>query len=124
MDQTWSEIIDSYQVDPEAALAADPGPEAEPTAAPSPPTATPQPGPSVPAGKSLFLFNNNTGVDFVIDVIGPTNDSQVIPPNSSHEFILDPGHYTINGHSPGGDYYIEAYEFDLAEGQVFPLDLN
>ncbi|HXV44808.1 MAG TPA: hypothetical protein VEC96_17225, partial [Anaerolineae bacterium] len=67
---------------------------------------------------------NNTGVDFVVDVIGPTNGSQVVPPNSSKEFILDPGSYIINGHSPGGDYRIDAYSFDIAAGQVFPLNLN
>ena len=72
----------------------------------------------------MLVFINNTGVDFVVDVIGPTNSSEVVPPNSSKEFVLDPGHYTINGHSPGGDWAINAYEFDLAAGQVFPLNLN
>jgi hypothetical protein len=72
----------------------------------------------------LFIFINNTGVDFVIDVIGPTNDSKVVPPNSSQQFVLDPGHYIINGHSPGGDWRIDAYSFDIAAGQVFPLNLN
>lgn len=115
---TWNEIIASYWVDPEAALAA--APAAAPTPAPPPAPA----GPSAPAGKGLFVFRNTTGVDFVIDVIGPTNDSQVIPPNSSKEFVLEPGHYTINGHSPGGDYFIDAYQFDIAAGQVFPLTLN
>jgi hypothetical protein len=71
-----------------------------------------------------MLFRNNTGVDFVIDVIGPTNTSQVIPPQSSFEFVLDPGQYTINGHSPGGEYAINAYTFDLVAGQLFPLNLN
>ena len=116
---TRDEILASYEVDPDAAIAIAP--------APVPPTATPRPapaGPSVPTGKAVFLFRNNTSVDFVIDVIGPTNTSQVIPPNSSHEFVLDPGDYIINGHSPGGDYYIDAYNFSVGTGQVFPLDLN
>ncbi len=121
---TWNQIIDSYSVDPDAALVA--APADTPTAAPQPePTKPPVPaGPQAPAGKGLFIFNNHTGVDFVIDVIGPTNDSKVIPPQQSQQFVLDPGHYTINGHSPGGDYYINAYSFDIAAGQVFPLDLN
>ena len=115
----WEEILASYTVDPDAAL--------ETAPAPVPPTATPKPapvGPSAPAGKGLFIFRNQTGLDFVIDVIGPTNTSQVIPPNSSHEFTLDPGSYIINGHSPGGQYVIDAYSFDIAAGQVFPLNLN
>ncbi len=122
MNPTWLEIIGSYQVDSQAALAADPG--EEPAPAPAATAPPPPPGPSAPAGKGLLVFLNNTGVDFVIDVIGPTNVSEVVSPNSSKEFVLDPGHYTINGHSPGGDWAINAYEFDLAAGQVFPLNLN
>jgi hypothetical protein len=118
MQPTWDEIIASYSVDAQAALAAAPT-TPPPTTAPPPP-----PGPSVPAGKGMLIFNNRTGVDFVIDVIGPTNSSEVIPPNSTKEFILDPGNYTINGHSPGGDYVIDAYTFDIAAGQAFPLNLN
>lgn len=120
---TWNAIIDSYSVDPKAAAKALPPPQA---AQPTPkPTAPPAPaGPAAPAGKGLMVFNNHTGVDFVIDVIGPTNTSQVIPPGQSHQFTLDPGHYTINGHSPGGEYAINAYSFDLAAGQVFPINLN
>lgn len=124
---TWNEIIGTYSVDPEAALAAAPAPAQpaqEPVAPAAPTPPPPPPGPSVPAGKGIMLFRNNTGVDFIIDVIGPTNDSKVIPPQSSHEFVLDPGQYTINGHSPGGDYVINAYSFEIAVGQVFPIDLN
>jgi hypothetical protein len=125
LDATWTDIINSYQLDSQAAVAAmpvddTPAPAAAPTKAPPPPPA----GPSAPAGKGLLVFNNNTGVDFVVDVIGPTNTSQVIPPGVAHEFVLDPGHYTLNGHSPGGQWSINAYQFDLAAGQVFPLDLN
>jgi hypothetical protein len=57
-------------------------------------------------------------MDFVVDVIGPTNTSQVIPPNSSHQFIIDPGKYVLNGHSPGGKYFMNAYEFEVGPGQV------
>ena len=117
---TWEQILESYTVDPDAALASLP----TPTPAPRP-TEPPAPAePSAPAGKGVLLFRNNTGLDFVIDVIGPTNTSEVIPPNSAFEFVLDPGQYTINGHSPGGQYAINAYSFDLAVGQVFPLNLN
>ena len=118
LNPTWNAIIQSYGVDPEAVLATTPAP-------PPAPTTPPQPtGPTAPAGKSLMIFGNNTAVDFTIDVIGPTNTSQTIPPNSNFEFVLDPGAYTINGHSPGGEYFIDAYTFDMAVGQVFPLDLN
>lgn len=122
MESTWQKIIESYEVDEKAALAAAP---AE-TSAPAPkPTQPPAPaGPSAPAGKGLFIFINNTGTDFVVDVIGPTNDSKVIPPNSRQQFVLDPGAYVINGHSPGGDYRIDAYSFNIAAGEVFPLNLN
>lgn len=122
MEPTWQKIIESYVVDEEAALAA--APASAPAPAPKP-TQPPAPaGPSAPAGKGLFIFINNTGVDFVVDVIGPTNDSKVVPPNSRQEFVLDPGAYIINGHSPGGDYRIDAYSFNIAAGQVYPLNLN
>jgi len=122
MKPTWDEIIASYGVDAAAAKLVAPDPTPTPRPAP---TATPKPaGPAVPAGKGILLFNNSTGIDFVLDVIGPTNTSEVIPPGTSKEFVLDPGRYTLNGHSPGGQYAINAYEFDLGAGQVFPLNLQ
>jgi len=66
----------------------------------------------------MLTYSNRTDVDFVIDVIGPTNTSQVVPPGQTKEFILDPGHYTINAHSAGGKYYVPSYEFDIAAGQL------
>jgi hypothetical protein len=124
MEPTWHEIIDSYSVDPQAALAAAPesgdGTPTDPTPAPAPkPTQPPAPaGPAIPGGKGMLTYNNQTDVDFVIDVIGPTNASQVVPPGQVKEFILDPGHYTINAHSAGGKYYVPSYEFDIAAGQL------
>ncbi|GAB4455025.1 MAG: hypothetical protein Fur0044_49400 [Anaerolineae bacterium] len=114
MEPTWQKIIESYEVDEKAALAA------APAAAPTPkPTQPPAPaGPSIPAGKGMLTYSNRTDVDFVIDVIGPTNTSQVVPPGQTKEFILDPGHYTINAHSAGGKYYVPSYEFDIAAGQL------
>ncbi len=119
---TWEAIIDSYEIDLEVARSI--APEVEEASPPSPATPVPPPGPSIPTGKGMFVFNNQTGGEFVVDVIGPTNTSEVVPPNSAKEFVLDPGHYIINGHSPLGDYYIEAYEFDIEEGRSFKLDLN
>jgi hypothetical protein len=123
LQPTWDEILNTYQVDATAAAKASPAPAAKPVAAPTvapePTTPPPPPGPSVPAGKSMLQFNNNKGFDFVVDVIGPTNTSQVIPPNSSHQFVIDPGHYILNGHSPGGEYLMKAYEFDVAPGEVY-----
>jgi hypothetical protein len=117
---TWDEIIDSYAVDAEAALGAAPA-TVEPVA-PAPPTAAPEPvepaGPVAPAGKGLLIYNNKTDVDFTIDVIGPTNTSQTIPPGQTREFVLDPGKYAINAHSAGGKYYVPSYEFEIAAGQV------
>lgn len=123
MEATWHKIIESYSVDSKAALAVVPQagdgvPSAEPTPAPKP-TQPPAPaGPSIPAGKGMLTYTNRTDVDFVIDVIGPTNTSQVVPPGQTKEFILDPGHYTINAHSAGGKYYVPSYEFDIAAGQL------
>lgn len=120
MQPTWDEILNTYQMDAKAAGQASPAPVAKPVVSPTvapPPTAPPS-GPAVPAGKSMLQFNNNTGMDFVVDVIGPTNTSQVIPPNSSHQFIIDPGKYVLNGHSPGGKYFMNAYEFEVGPGQV------
>lgn len=125
MEATWHKIIESYSVDAKAALvvvpkAGDGVPSAEPTPAPKPkPTAAPKPaGPSIPAGKGMLTYANKTDVDFVIDVIGPTNTSQVVPPGQTKQFILDPGHYHINAHSAGGKYYVPPYEFDIAAGQL------
>jgi hypothetical protein len=115
MEPTWQKINASFTVDPIAALAA--APAAAPTPAPRP-TQPPAPaGPSIPAGKGMLTYSNKVDVDFVIDVIGPTNTSQTVPPGQTKEFILDPGHYTINAHSAGGKYYVPSYEFDIAAGQ-------
>lgn len=117
---TWDEIIASYTVDADAALAAAPA-TVEP-AAPVQPTVAPEPvepaGPVAPAGKGLLFYNNKTDVDFTIDVIGPTNTSQTIPPGQTREFVLDPGKYAVNAHSAGGKYYVPSYEFEIAAGQV------
>ncbi|MBI1882164.1 MAG: PT domain-containing protein [Chloroflexi bacterium] len=113
---TWSKIIENYKVDAKAALAAVPA--AAPTPAPKP-TQPPAPaGPSIPAGKGMLIYQNFSGYDFVIDIIGPTTVSgAVIPPNTQKEFILDPGHYQYNGHTPSG-LVVSPQEFDIAAGQV------
>jgi len=112
MDPTWSELINSYQIDPAAAGAVAPAENAPPEPPPAPA------GPSIPAGKGMLIYYNYTSQDFVIDIIGPTADSAVIPPNSQHEFILDPGNYQYNGHSPGGDFVINTTDFAIVEGQI------
>lgn len=114
LQPTWDEIIATYSVNPEAAIAA--APAAQPTPVPTKPPAPA--GPAIPGGKGMLTYTNRTNVDFVVDVIGPTNASQVVPPNQTKEFILDPGHYTINAHSAGGDFYVPSYEFDIAAGQL------
>jgi hypothetical protein len=118
---TWQKIVDSYSIDVEAALAATTA--ATPTPKPKPKPTQPA-GPAIPAGKGMLTYTNQTGVDFVVDVIGPTPGSQVVPPGQTKQFILDPGRYTINAHSAGGDFYVPSYEFDIAAGQLIRDGVN
>ncbi len=95
-----------------------------PTATPKPPeTITPN-ATSIPTGKSLIVFNNHTGSDFIVEFIGPNNISQTLPPNSIQEFILDPGYYKLDSHSPGGEHFTKTYEFDITPGQTLTFSLS
>jgi hypothetical protein len=108
---TWNEIIASYAVDPEAALAAAPAaatpapqePVATPT--PAPPTATPAPAvdPLAPAaGRSRLWVFNEFGQELVFSI---NNQQHTIPTGGFDNMTaidLDPGRYTYTISLPGG----------------------
>lgn len=85
-------------------------------------------GYDVPEGKALFVFENNTGEVWVVDV-GP--HILEVPPNIPPQeitiatVILDPGTYTWQAHSMSANYYItdangnKAFEFTLAPDEVY-----
>ncbi len=86
----------------------------------------------VPPGKALFVFTNYTDVDWSIDV-GPYHLD--VPAWKGGEYPLstvaiDPGTYTWQAHSPGGGYYITddsgntAFEFTVAAGEIYPVDVR
>lgn len=108
LQPTWDEIIASYAVNPDAALAALPTPTpvpATPTPQPVPPTPTPAPvaNPFAPQpGQSrLYVFNEfNQDLTFTID-----NKQHTIPPSGIDNPIpidLAPGRYTFTISIPGG----------------------
>jgi hypothetical protein len=116
---TWSEIIGSYSVDPEAAVAASPAetPEAtaepEPTKKPAEPTPVPQPtepptpaGPEIPAGKGMLIMLNCRGDVINVDVI-PAGVFQELAPKTGADcqpgapITLDPGNYTLKASIAG-----------------------
>jgi tetratricopeptide (TPR) repeat protein len=84
-------------------------------------------GYDVPEGKALFVFHNNSGEDFNVDV-GP--HLLEVPAGQTGQVVLDPGTYTWKGHSPGGGYYItdgsgnSAFEFSVAAGDVHETGVN
>jgi hypothetical protein len=107
---TWNEIIASYAVYPEAALAAAPAatpapqePVATPT--PVPPTATPVPAvdPLAPAaGRSRLWVFNEFGQELVFTI---NNQQHTIPTGGFDNMTaidLDPGRYTYTISLPGG----------------------
>ncbi len=79
--------------------------------------------PFIPAGQAMLVFTNPTGHDLIVDLTGPTNASQLVPPDQQHEFILAPGHYQMNLHTPTGQHLASrTLEFDLLAGQATPKD--
>jgi hypothetical protein len=118
---TWREIITSYTTDAEVVPTDVPVTPA--TAATSTPTPTPK-RPLIPEGKGYIVFTNYTGSDFTVEFVGPGNITQLVPPNGVHEFILDPGHYTLDSHSPGGAHFSKTHEFDIVAGQTLMFNLS
>lgn len=85
-------------------------------------TATPQ-GPTIPVGKGLLVFANPTGHDLVIDLTGPTTASEVVPPNSQKNLILDPGTYQCIVHTVTGEWLAtRVLRFDIPDGQKVEKD--
>lgn len=81
------------------------------------------PPPLIPAGTSLLVFHNPTGYDLVVDLTGPTNASQLIPPYKQHEFTLAPGRYQCMVHTPTGQGLASrVLNFDLPAGQRIEKD--
>jgi serine/threonine protein kinase len=68
------------------------------------PAALVEAGPAIPTGKGLLVFSNPTGYDLVVDLTGPSSDSQLIPPYARHEFTLTPGGYQCIVHTPTGQW--------------------
>lgn len=88
------------------------------------PAAVVQPaGPAVPAGKGLLVFHNPTGYDLVVDLTGPASASQLIPPNTRHEFALTPGRYQCMIHTLTGEGLASrVLNFDVPTGQIVEKD--
>jgi tetratricopeptide (TPR) repeat protein len=82
----------------------------------------------IPEGKAMFVFENNTGEVWLVDV-GP--HTLEVPPNVPPQevtiatVILDPGTYTWQAHSMSANYYItdgsgnKAFEFTVTAGEVY-----
>jgi hypothetical protein len=101
------------------------------TPTPIPPSPTPAPPtptkPALPQGKGMLVFENKFGgYDMIIDIIGPTSVSAEVPAQCQKEFVLDPGFYQYNLHSPGGDirFIDSGREFEIFEGEVTPIILD
>ncbi len=105
-------------------------PTATPPPVPAKPVAVAQPaamvepaGPPLPSGKGLLVFFNPTGYDLVVDLTGPTNTSQLIPPNTRQEFLLTPGGYQCMIHTPTGQWLASrVLNFEVPGGQVVEKD--
>ncbi len=98
---------------------------APPTRAPAtqPAALSSAPEPVIPVGKGLLVFSNPTGYDLVIDLTGPTPESEVIPPWGRQQFVLSPGRYQLMIHTPTGQGLASrTLEFYLPEGQVTEKD--
>ncbi|HRV91430.1 MAG TPA: SH3 domain-containing protein [Anaerolineae bacterium] len=102
-------------------------PSSAPIATTAPSLDTTSSGFEVPPGKALFAFYNFTDTDWNIDIGPYFLQVPAKPPNREYVFdtvAIDPGTYTWQAHSPGGDYYIvdkngnRAFEFTVATGDV------
>jgi serine/threonine protein kinase len=72
----------------------------------------------IPVDKSAMTFENLSGSDLVIDIIGPTSiDALAIPPNNKKVVAIEPGTYTFNAHAPNGTVSLSADNFDTNVNQ-------
>ena len=113
-------------------------PATEPTDTPVLPTPESSPTPvqsggapsglDVPPGKALFVFYNYTHIDWNLD-IGPyflqVPATQSGQEHAAATIAIDPGTYTWQATSPGGEWFIKmghggaAAEFTVAAGDVY-----
>ncbi len=70
----------------------------------------------------MFVFYNPTGFDMIIDLTGPTNLSELIPPDQRHKFLLQPGSYQYIAHTLTGNLQTVVGNLDLLEGQRVEKD--
>jgi LysM repeat protein len=74
---------------------------------------------SVPEGLSKIVFQNLSSRDLIVDVSnGPTPQSVWVNPGTQHEFVVQPGQYTVMGHQPGVEFAIASRELQLQDGQL------
>jgi LysM repeat protein len=74
---------------------------------------------SVPEGMSKIVFQNLSSRDLIVDVTnGPTPQSVWVNPGAQHEFVVQPGQYTVMGHQPGVEYAITPRDLQLQAGQL------
>jgi LysM repeat protein len=74
---------------------------------------------SVPEGMSKIVFENLSQRDLIVDVsMGPSPQSVWVNPGTQHQFVVQPGQYTIMGHQPGVEFAITPRQLQLNSGQV------
>ena len=74
---------------------------------------------SVPEGMSKVVFQNLSTRDLIVDITnGPTPQSVWVNPGTQHEFVVQPGQYTVMGHQPGVEYAITPRDLQLQDGQL------
>jgi LysM repeat protein len=74
---------------------------------------------SVPEGMSKIVFQNLSSRDLIVDVTnGPTPQSVWVNPGTQHEFVVQPGQYTVMGHQPGVEFAIASRDLQLQDGQL------
>jgi LysM repeat protein len=74
---------------------------------------------SVPEGMSKIVFQNLSTRDLIVDVTnGPSPQSVWVNPGTQHEFVVQPGQYTVMGHQPGVELAITPTQLQLQPGQL------
>ena len=74
---------------------------------------------AVPEGMSKIVFQNLSTRDLIVDVTnGPTPQSVWVNPGTQHEFVVQPGQYTVMGHQPGVEFAIAPRDLQLQDGQL------
>jgi len=72
----------------------------------------------IPVDKSAMVFENLSGTDLVIDIIGPTSiDALAVPPNNKKVVTIEPGTYTFNAHAPNGTVSLSSDNFNTNANQ-------